>query len=139
MKAKRNIAASLVNRMKTPWLVVFLYNTAVLVNWVYAYVAQTHPELINNSWSLLFPLISFLYLEFCFIAVVGIYLRLKWGFGLGYVTITCGLFMAAMSYLLVFKIDPSALTYFIWLLVLNFIVIMYMIFYYQHHRMNPDI
>ncbi|MDR3477226.1 MAG: hypothetical protein P4M14_04270 [Gammaproteobacteria bacterium] len=125
-------------RMSTPWTAVILYSLTIMMNWLYAYLVQSQPAIIMNSWTVVFPLMSYFYLSFSGISVVGIYQRTCWGFCLGYITIFSGAVTCAISYLLAFHFYPEIFDYFILILVLNFAVVVYMVAYYQNNPMNPD-
>jgi hypothetical protein len=127
-----------IRRMETPWLVVFFYSLIVIIDWIYAYFIEFQPEIPNNSLTMLFPFFSFFYWEFCLIAIIGLYLRKKWGFIFGFIMIISGTSFCAISYLLAFKVYPITYPLFILILVFNLIIILYMIIYCLRHKMNPD-
>ncbi|MES2219069.1 MAG: hypothetical protein V4501_11745 [Pseudomonadota bacterium] len=121
-----------------PWLVVILYSATILIDWLFAYYVEIQPEIGNNSFSLLYPLFSIFYFEFCGIALVGIYLRRKWGFNLGNGMIVAGGIICSLSYLIGFRIYPWIDEVFILILIINLAVILTMTFYYFRHGMNAD-
>ena len=127
-----------VTKLPTPWLVVLLYSVAIIIDWTFAYFAESQPEVIINSWSVLFPLISFFYSAFCVISVIGLYLRVSWGFGFGYITIMLGAVIAAISYLLAFRQHPEIHELFIMILIFNLAVISYLLVYSLRHPLNMD-
>jgi hypothetical protein len=138
MNGKASVRAYETSPMSTPWVGVVLYALAILMNWSYAYVVQSQPAIIMNSWTVVFPLMSYFYLSFSGIAIVGIYQRTCWGFCLGYITLFSGAVICALSYLLAFHLYPDIFLSFLMVLVLNFSVVVYMVYYYQRNPMNPD-
>lgn len=137
MKSRMRISTDL-KKSPRPWLVLILYTCTIMINWLYAYLLESNPQIISNSWTVLFPLMSFFYFEFSIIAVIGIYFRTKWGFGLGFITLVTGALLSAMSYLLAFKLDRDLLTYFVVILFVDIAVIVYTISYCKCHQINTD-
>jgi hypothetical protein len=122
----------------TPWLVLLFYLLVINLDWFYAYLVQTQFEVSSNSLTLLFPMFSFFYIEFCLLAAFGLYLRRIWGFFLGYIMIMTGSTICSITYLLAYQTYSSYNLLFHLLLVINLVVIAYMIIYYLRHDMNPN-
>lgn len=124
--------------IKKNWFIIFLYTLTVLVDWAFAYLVQSQPEIIVNSWSVIFPLMTFFYGAFSTLAFIGMIQRARWGFSLSYITLVGGAILASISYLHAFRLYSIVQPLFIALLIFNFVTILCILIFCQRQRIFPN-
>lgn len=111
------------------YIILFLFVLFIILNWAYVILVQSLPNTIINSWFVLFPFITVLYIVFSLIAVGALFLGNQVGFTFAYVAILFGTVSSALSYSLIYKSGLILATIFPYLLILNLCFVLYVAFY----------
>jgi len=85
---------------RIPLLIIFTFLLVLAMDWVYVYVVRAQPQIIVNGWFYLFPLMTFFYCAFAFIALLGLIYRNKQGLMLAFAVLLFGALSTAISYIL---------------------------------------
>lgn len=109
-----------------PYLLkLVLFIIIVIVNWAYVFLVQSLSGIIINSWFVLFPFISLLYLFCSLIAMAFLYLRNNAGLTFVYTSIMFGTLSSALSYSLIYKSGSFLVIIFPYLIIINLCFVLY--------------
>lgn len=107
------------NKSFVPYMILCTYVCVLLIDWLYVFIIQAQPDIIVNAWFYFFPLMTFFYCAFGFIALLGLIVRSRQGFSLALAVILFGVLSTAISYLLAHQTNPGIDQMFIGIAVIN--------------------
>jgi hypothetical protein len=117
------------NNDANPRLVLILFVAQVFINWLYISWIKAQPDIINNSWFVVLPLLGYFYLTFAFIASVWLYNKKQSGLILAYCVLMFGTTADVISYNVVFQKQWLIEQLIIPLITINLCVIFYMAYH----------
>lgn len=116
-----------------PLFILGIFISQALIDWTYVLCVKAQP-IINNSWFVFIPIMSYFYITFALIACYYIYTRKSLGLNIAYCVLLFGMMADVMSYSLIMRQHELMEFLIIPLILCNLCVMAYMAYHQSDYN-----